>query len=90
MQTYQHLLPDEARPVSSRMGQYLLDLAYGAFDSANSGKKERMTKVYGVDHKVEMVTPDEYDSKYRHGVAPLFKGLGVDRLMKALECFQFG
>ncbi|EXJ53380.1 uncharacterized protein A1O5_13369 [Cladophialophora psammophila CBS 110553] len=90
MQTYQHLLPEEARLVSLRMGRYLLDLAHGAFDSVDSDKKEKTTKVYDVDHSVRTVPPMEYDTKYRRGVAPLLKSLGDKRLMRALELFQFG
>ncbi|KAL2837811.1 Alpha/Beta hydrolase protein [Aspergillus pseudodeflectus] len=90
LQTYENLLPKESRAVSHRMGDYLLDLAYGKLDSPSDKESRRTTVLFDTDHQERTISTTEYDAKHRHGAAGILRSLDIDRLNKALNLFQFG
>jgi len=74
------------------MGLYLIDLANGLMDRPllDNNLGENLITVMGGQHKYSTTTGPSYDDQVRNGAGKLLNTLGVAKLTKALDNFQYG
>lgn len=91
-QNYQGLLPPVSRSVSKRMGMFLVELCYGMKDQPLHGaaSDERLVTIMTAEHEELTQTQQEYDEHHRNSSGKFLESLGIERLMKSLDLYQYG
>ena len=91
-QNYRDLLPAASPGVSQRMGLYLINLANGLKDKPlfDPVTGTRLITVMDEQHRYCTTTQQSYDEMSRNGAGTLLQTLGITRLTKALDLFQYG